>query len=54
MAKYENKIYETTFDMTNESEAKDFWFAIQCLNKIAVENGWDWGKFLDEHVVFCA
>ena len=52
--KYENKIFGETFDMTDENQAKVFWFNMELLCKIEVESGRDWNKFVAENVVFGA
>ena len=52
--KYENQIFGEKFDMTDEAQAKVFWFTIEMLCKIEVESGRDWNKFVAENVVFGA
>lgn len=48
------KIFNTEFDMTNEHEAKNFYFYMDCLAQIESAKGTNWQKFVEENVVFGA
>ena len=52
--RYVNKIYEVEYDMTDERQARNFYFDLQLLCQIETGCGRNWDKFCKEHVVLGA